>query len=118
MSAILYTADLTCSSKTLAAATRTGMGVVAAMSESALIAAASAGVRLVIVDLSIPRLDIRQTVAKLRGLAPPPHSILAFGPHVHDALLAEAQEAGCDRVLTRGQFHATLDDLLRELAAA
>jgi hypothetical protein len=39
--------------------------------------------------------------------------ILAFGSHVHEARLACAEQAGCDLVLTRGQFSARPADYLR-----
>ena len=43
--------------------------------------------------------------------------IVAFAPHVHVDKLAAAQEAGCDQVLSRGQFHRGAAALIAEAAA-
>ena len=61
-------------------------------------------VRLVVVDLSSVT-DIASTVATLRQSIGDEVPVVAFGPHVHEELLASAQTAGCNQVLTRGQFH-------------
>ncbi len=50
-------------------------------------------------------------VRKGRETAP---AIIAFGPHVHENLLAAARAAGCDDVLSRGQFFGQLDAILRK----
>jgi CheY-like chemotaxis protein len=76
----------------------------------------AADASLVIVDLTTPRLDLVDLVAQLRSLGAPPKTILAYGPHVQEAQLAAAQEAGCDLVLTRGQFHAHMGELLAKYA--
>ena len=41
--------------------------------------------------------------------------ILAFGPHVHAKRLADARAAGCDEVLSRGEFHAQMDEIFSSL---
>lgn len=41
--------------------------------------------------------------------------IAAFGPHVNTEAFAAARESGADMLLTRGQFHGSLADLLRTL---
>ncbi len=71
--------------------------------------------RLALVDLNSVGKDLSEVVAALKGLTPPPH-IIAYGPHVHEALLAEAQSLGCDRVLTRGQFNAQMAQIIGEFA--
>ncbi len=43
--------------------------------------------------------------------------VAAFGPHVNAEAFGEAREAGADLLLTRGQFHAELITVLRELEA-
>lgn len=113
MSTLLFTADLACSSQVTAAGTRAGVAVQVAMSPARLLElAAEAAPRLVILDLNSPLLDCRDIVLRLKELPTPPQTIIAFGPHVHEARLAAAQEAGCDRVLARGQFYAQIDGLL------
>lgn len=68
----------------------------------------------VAVDLTTPGLKIAALVETLRGLAEPPSAIVAFGPHVQNVRLDAARAAGCDAVLTRGQFHSQLESILRE----
>jgi len=58
---------------------------------------------LVVLDLNAAS-DVEDLVASLRqqfAAAP----VVAFGPHVHADKLKAAREAGCEQVLTRGQFH-------------
>ena len=42
--------------------------------------------------------------------------MIAYGPHVDEAVLADAAEAGCDQVLTRGQFNKQYPELLQGAA--
>lgn len=42
--------------------------------------------------------------------------IVAFGPHVESQSLAQAREAGADRVVTRGQLQSSLAEILRREA--
>ena len=112
MSVLLLTADLMCSSRVAGAAAATGKALQVAMSPSELLAQA-AGKTLVILDLDSPRADPANLLPRLRALSPPPAKVIAFGPHVHAATLAAARAAGCDEVLTRGQFYAQLAEVLR-----
>jgi DNA-binding response OmpR family regulator len=70
--------------------------------------------RVVVIDLTTPGLAIADLVAKLRALDKPPAQIIAFGPHVQEIRLTDAANAGCDQVLTRGQFYSRMDELLSE----
>ena len=67
---------------------------------------------LVLLDLNTPGVNLADLIPALRDAANPPRSIIAYGPHVHEDRLAAAAAAGCDEVLTRGQFNARMDDLL------
>lgn len=68
----------------------------------------------VVIDLSIPSLDIASIAQELKRN----HAmIIAVGPHVHEAKLALAQQSGCDVVLTKGQAARELGDVLQKLAA-
>ncbi len=78
--------------------------------------ATTADVALVIVDLNTSGIDVRNVVASARALAKQPIAVVAYGPHVHEDRLAEAQEAGCDEVLSRGQFNAQMDAVLSRWA--
>lgn len=73
---------------------------------------------LVVVDLSMAGLEPAALLPKLRARLLEGAQILAFGSHVHTALLASAREAGCDRVVSRGEFHARMDDLMQSAAGA
>jgi AmiR/NasT family two-component response regulator len=112
---VLLTSDLMFVAKFQASATRVGVSGDVAMSNEALLAKA-VGAGLVICDLTKRGLDIAAVVVELRALTTPPKKILAFGPHVQTALLQAAHEAGCDLVLTRGQFDAQLDTILANAA--
>lgn len=110
---LLLTNDLVCSSKVTAAGQQAGVPVVVAWNSEQLLEKAAEGVELVILDLTA-RLDVAVTVARLKALVEPPKT-LAFGPHVHEAKLAGASAAGCDTILTRGQFHSQVDEILDAL---
>ena len=64
-----------------------------------------------IIDLTTPALSIDEFVAQCR-LANESLEIIAYGPHVHGQKLAAARDAGCDVVLTRGQFNERMDEIL------
>lgn len=69
--------------------------------------------RCVILDLSLPGLsaqDVMQALPADNRL-----TVIAYGAHVHTALLGEARAAGCDRVMPRGQFAAQLLQILTEV---
>ena len=112
MSASLLTTDLMTASKAQGAAMRAGCTLRTAANVDVLLAqAAEPGCRLVILDLGTPGLDPAELVPRLRSLESRP-TILAFGPHVHEARLQAAIQAGCDLVISRGQFHAQAEEIL------
>lgn len=45
-----------------------------------------------------------------------PARIVAFGPHVETAALAEARALGADAALTRGAFHHQLAGIMKQVA--
>lgn len=113
MSALLLTADLACSSKASAAAARAGVELNVAMSVAALWEkAGSLHPDIVILDLTAPGVVPGELIGQLKALASAPR-VIAFGPHVHEAKLAAAAEAGCDAVVARGQFYSQLESLLK-----
>lgn len=116
MGALFLSTDLMFGSKVSAAATRAGTALATAMSVPAMLEkAAQTAPRLAILDLTAAGLDLSAVVPQLRAAAPGA-TILAYGPHVQEALLAAAQAAGCDLVLTRGQWNAQMGDLLTQYA--
>ena len=118
MAAVLLTNDLVFSSKVAGGAMRQGIRVETALSVAALLEKVQAAdVRLVMLDLTAAGLDPRVLVPQLRAAASSACKVLAFGPHVHEAKLETARAAGCELVLSRGQFNAQLDQILLDHAA-
>ena len=71
--------------------------------------------RCLLLDLSVADVsitDVMQAVGENKGDRP---AIVAFGSHVDTARLREAEAAGCDEVMPRSQFSATLPELLGRL---
>lgn len=117
MHAALLCSDLATSSKLSAAAARQGSALSVAYSVEALLEKSAAQpASLVILDLSHAGLPVADVLIKLRSLPTPPCAVIAFGPHVHENLLAAATAAGCDRVLSRGQMIGHAEEILTEFA--
>ena len=118
MPGLYLTNDLLLSSKVTGAAHARGLKLELVSSPVALLEKASLSqVDLVLLDLSTPGLDPPQLVPKLREMDMTPKAIVAYGPHVHEAKLALAAEAGCDEVLSQGQLHKQIDILLTRYLA-
>lgn len=110
------TDDLMFSSRVLSFAERAGHTVVMVASPALLadrIRQATSGdpPEIILLDLSLPGLQIQTTVDELRAAAAQAR-IIAYGPHVHVAKLEAAQAAGCDMVLSNGQFDRSFTSLL------
>lgn len=115
MSAVFLTTDLIFASRVQAAARSAGVELRLASTAAVLLEqACSPTTDLVILDLTSADCDPRQIVSTLRGAEHAP-MILAYAPHVQHGRLTAAREAGCDRVLTRGQFDQQLDGILRKI---
>ena len=71
----------------------------------------------VVLDLTCPsaQKEMAELVQQIRA-ASASTRVLAFGPHVHESALQAAQSAGCDLVLSRGQFHRQMDEIFRGTA--
>lgn len=68
--------------------------------------------QLVFIDLShLPASELPSLVETLRGSSPGVE-VIAYGPHVDESTLHSARTAGCDQVLTRGQFHQQAAELM------
>lgn len=114
MSVILLTSDLMVVSHVQGAAARRGVAVnLAANAEQAAALAKTAEAQFVIVDLATPSLDVAALVKYCRADESAAPRIVAFGPHVHKDRLDAARQAGCDYVMSRGQFLSQIDELLR-----
>lgn len=71
-------------------------------------------VNMLLVDLSSLGSKIAEAIAALKNKFPSAR-ITAFGPHVHEAMLHSAVEAGCDEVLTRGQMNQFAQRYINQL---
>ena len=69
---------------------------------------------VVLIDLTTLATEIGESIAALRKAANPT-TVIAFAPHVHAERLEEARSAGCDCVLSRGQVHRDLADVLQRI---
>jgi DNA-binding NarL/FixJ family response regulator len=113
----LVTRDLFFASKITGTAAELGFRVVVEgdAAQAALLAADPA-CRCLILDLTTPGLKVSDVLAALPAATRP--RVIAFGPHVQAALLSEARDAGCDEVLPRSKFSATLVEILRRAFGA
>ncbi len=116
MSAVLLSGDMMVSSRVMSAARQAGVPLAIAQSPADLDERLSGDTRLVMLDLSQPALQLPVAVGAVRAIAPVA-TILAFGPHVEEQLLAAAREAGCDEVMSNGQFHREQGAILAKLVA-
>ncbi len=115
MTVVLLSSDLTVLSRVEGAATRVGKKVRIAANESQ--AAELCNVdeaSTLIVDLSMPSIDIAALNVQLKSNKAAATRVVAFGPHVHEERLAAARNAGCDLVVSRGQFFSQLDAILNQ----
>jgi DNA-binding response OmpR family regulator len=114
---VLLSNDLMFSPAVAAAATARGNSLRVATSPAELQKIAeSSPLRLVIVDLATPSVDVASVVKQLRAAITSPPAIIAFGAHVHAEMLDAARDAGCDEVLTRGQFHRQMHEVIGRYA--
>ena len=102
MKALLFCGDLFFSSRVSPTAERAGYDLQVAMNAADFAARLEDDTKLVLVDLGSSG-DIGATVATVRQQAASA-KIIAFGPHVQTGLLQAAQAAGCDSVMSNGQF--------------
>jgi CheY-like chemotaxis protein len=114
MKVVLLSSDLMVVSRVEGAAAQMGAKSRAASNAAAAIDYCSDElVDVLIVDLSMPVLDLTALVNQLRADASRSVRVVAFGPHVHENRLAAAREAGCDLVVSRGKFFAEIDSILK-----
>ena len=114
-SGYLLSSDLFFASKITGTADAIGLKVrVFNRAEDVVAATAETAARFLIVDLSLPGLDIAGLAAAIPHDCRP--EIIAYDAHVRTDQLAAAQSAGCDAVLSRGQLSSQLPELLGRFA--
>jgi len=116
MDALYLTTDLMFSSRVEGAANAAGVKLADyGMVDKLLEAARETPPRVVLVDMDAPKLEIADFVAQLKQLEPAP-AIVVYASHVHVDKLEAATAAGCDAVLTRGQFNSQMVQVLNHFA--
>ena len=118
MNALMLSRDLMLQSRADGAARKVGLTLRIANDPAvALEAARDEACHGIIIDLRFPQLDVGTLVPQLRLARADEYLIVACGPHVHEASLNAAREAGCDLVATRGQFDRDAEEILRRFAS-
>jgi DNA-binding response OmpR family regulator len=117
MEIVLLSNDLMVVSRVTGAASASGAAVrVAADAAAAAALLAERPVELVVIDLGLSALEFESFIRGIKSSAENTPQVVAFGPHVHAERLAAARSAGCDAVLSRGQFFAQVDSVLNGAA--
>jgi DNA-binding response OmpR family regulator len=115
---VLLSGDLMLASAAQGAVDKNGFQlIVAPTSASALTACSDNAIAIVVVDLRTTGLDLESLIRELRTTGDAPIHVMACGPHVHEATLARAAAAGCDEIVTRGEFDRRLDATLARLTS-
>jgi DNA-binding NarL/FixJ family response regulator len=118
VAAILFlTSDLMFTSRVGAAAKSAGLSLVQVPNQAALPDKITANCRLALIDLTLENLNLAAAVKAIH-VGAPTCRVVAYGPHVDEAALADANDAGCNLVLTRGQFNKQYVELLQAAAQA
>jgi CheY-like chemotaxis protein len=109
---LLLSQDLFFASKVTGTAAALGFRVSAVRDAAqALAEIANSRIRCLIVDLATPDLDVTNLVRALPATGRP--TVIAFEAHVLADRLQAARDAGCDEVMPRSKFSATLPEILR-----
>lgn len=110
---LLVSRDLFFTSMVSGTASLLGVDVQIAADAAAAVPRLAAGqMACLFVDLADSNLDVAALFASLPTNNRPP--VVAFGSHVATARLQEARDAGCDEVLPRSRFSASLPELLKK----
>jgi len=113
MKLVLLSRDLMLTSRIDGVASQKGFTTSHAADQvSAIAGVADDECQLLFVDLQLPGLDIVALVGQVRETRSSGVRIIACGPHVHEQRLAAARQAGCDLVVSRGQFDREADTIL------
>ncbi len=72
--------------------------------------------QLIVVDLTLPGLDVEEVVQWIHAQQTRV-TVIAFGPHVQLKILEQAEQFGCDYVYVRGEFFAQMQNILLQAVA-
>jgi len=115
MKLLLVSGDLILSARVEGAARSCGLEMITGASESRANELCDDSYKLVLIDLRCPGLDISSLVESLQKKSSTDLPIVACGPHVHEQRLEAARQAGCDVVVTRGQFEHDAESIFQRL---
>jgi CheY-like chemotaxis protein len=114
MTVVLLTGDLMVMSRVAGAAARSAVTLLTASNGlQAVEFCRSQAAELLVIDLTMPSVDVAELVVAVRCTVNAAPKVIAFGPHVHEERLAAARAAGCDDVVSRGQFFGQIDTILQ-----
>ena len=113
MTVLYLTQDLFFSSRVGSIAKQMGVDVTIVSTLDQLQEKLSLGPSVIFVDLE-HRSDPVAVMNLVKGISPRP-ATFAYGPHVKESLLAAAQAAGFDHVLSRGQFDKQIGQILQSM---
>jgi DNA-binding response OmpR family regulator len=115
---IILSQDLMLSSSASAAARQQGRTLKTCSTlENASGLISAGGVKLLLIDLQMPQIDVAAVGQAIAAIAAENHPhVVAYAQHVHVDLLKSAREQGFDEVLTRGQISSGLPDLIERYA--
>jgi hypothetical protein len=111
--AVLISKDLFFVSRITGTASALGWKVITDSPAASAVHAQQPNCRGFFIDLTTPGLDLRSLVAEIGD-----KMSIAFGPHVQVQRLEDARAAGCNAVLPRSRFDATLNEILKSLFAS
>jgi hypothetical protein len=113
LSVLYLTQDLLFSSRVGSIAKQMGVDVLIVSTLDQLQEKLSSAPSAILVDLE-HRSDPLAVMSLVKAISPRPTAI-AYGPHVKESLLANAQAAGFDHVLSRGQFDKQIAQILQSM---
>jgi CheY-like chemotaxis protein len=113
MTVVLLSNDLTVVSRVDGAVRQMGQSLRGASTESQAVELCEGGdIGMLVIDLTMATVDVASLVEQLKAGKGAGTRVVAFGPHVHEQRLEAAREAGCDVVISRGQFFSQLATIL------
>ena len=115
MHVLFLTDDLLFASRIQAAASDLKLDVQIAAPSKAATLASDPDCQLVLADLFVLGDKAEEIIPQVKANFPQAR-LIGFGPHVDVTMLTKAKAAGCDEVLTRGEFQRQFSDLLSNAA--
>ncbi len=109
MKLLLLSQDLMLTARTEGLARKLGLAL---NSQSNLANAELDACGLIVIDLTLTGLNIKEIVEQANAFQIP---VIACAPHVHEARLQQARDANCNLVVSRGQWDREAENLCKAL---